>query len=277
MVNTDIYTDLQDLSHLTWSLSRRSSGTAGSFLKSYDDAEQGRRYYKLSNFDAYRGITGHECVNELIVDRLLTQLGFPHLHYVLIHGLIEIDGHRTETWLCRSDDFKNPGEGKLAMDVFYQLEREENESPLEFCRRMGWEEYIDQMLLTDYLILNRDRHGANMEILRNRVQKTVRPAPLFDHGLSLLCSCRTTESIQKFDVMEDRMVQSFIGSSSTRDNLQLLTASFRRRVTDLTRQSDIDRHELLDGLDSVLSLEHLDRIWEMIERRWQSLESLCNS
>ena len=43
-------------------------------------------------------------------------------------------------------------------------------------------------ILTAYLILNRDRHGANIEVLRNSRKKTVRLAPLFDHGLSLLCN-----------------------------------------------------------------------------------------
>ena len=32
---------------------------------------------------------------------------------------------------------------------------------------MGWEDYVYQMLIVDYLILNRDRHGANIEVLRN--------------------------------------------------------------------------------------------------------------
>lgn len=48
-------------------------------------------YYKLSNYDSEKGIIGHECVNEIIVDRLLSILGVEHLEYQLIHADIEID------------------------------------------------------------------------------------------------------------------------------------------------------------------------------------------
>ena len=60
------------------------------------------------------------------------------------------------------------------------------------------------MLTIDYLILNRDRHGANIEILQNPKKHTIRPAPLFDHGLSLVFSCRTESELKKFDVMGDK-------------------------------------------------------------------------
>lgn len=32
------------------------------------------------------GVVGHECVNEIIVDRLLTVLGIEHLDYTLINA-----------------------------------------------------------------------------------------------------------------------------------------------------------------------------------------------
>ena len=75
-----------DLTYLSWSVYRNSSGTAGSFLKAYSELGGKKTYYKLSNFDKARGDIGHECVNELIVDRLLTMLGIPHLSYQLIRA-----------------------------------------------------------------------------------------------------------------------------------------------------------------------------------------------
>lgn len=76
----------QDMTHLSWSKIRNSSGTAGSFLKAYSILGGRKTYYKLSNYDKARGVIGHECVNEIIVDRLLDILGIPHLHYQLIHA-----------------------------------------------------------------------------------------------------------------------------------------------------------------------------------------------
>ena len=96
----------QDLTYLSWSVYRNSSGTAGSFLKAYSELGGTKTYYKLSNFDKARGVIGHECVNELIVDRLLTILGIPHLSYQLIHADVSVDG-RTHPYgvgrLCLSD------------------------------------------------------------------------------------------------------------------------------------------------------------------------------
>ena len=106
MASTQLILEKQDLTHLSWTKIRHSSGAAGSFLKAYSDLGGQKTYYKLSNFDNTRGIVGHECVNELIVDRLLTILGIEHLSYQLIHADIVIRDTPYTTWLCASQDFK---------------------------------------------------------------------------------------------------------------------------------------------------------------------------
>lgn len=149
----------------------------------------------------------HECANELIVDRLLTILGIVHLHYQMIHADILIDSSPYATYLCASEDFKRRGE-----------------SPLQFCIRCGWEKYIYQMLVVDFLILNRDRHGANIEVLRNSRNRTYRIAPLFDHDLSLIFSCTEEQEVRAVNVMEDKPVPCFVGSKSAQENLKLIPA-----------------------------------------------------
>ena len=265
--------ELTDLSYLSWAKTRNSSGTAGSFLKAYEDSTEGKIYYKLSNYDAWNGIIGHECVNEIIVDRLLTILGIDHLTYQLIHAKVLIDQKEYETWLCASIDFKKRGESKIALDAYYQVERLNDESPLDFCIRSGWENTIYEMLIVDYLILNRDRHGANMEVLRNPRQRTVRLAPLFDHGLSLLSRCESTEAMLREDLMADKPVQCFVGSRSAWENLKLIPNDRRPKLHPLTLG---DRPILLDGLSDALDPQWLDRIWEMIWKRWQAYENICN-
>lgn len=260
-----IVADVQDLTWLSWSKIRHSSGTAGSFLKSYSDLGGVKTYYKLSNYDTMRGIFGHECINEIIVDRLLTILGIEHLPYQLIHADIQIQGESYTTWLCASEDFKKPGESKIALDAYFQAERNPGEKPLDFCIRNGWEKYIWQMLVVDFLILNRDRHGANIEVLRNSRTKTIRLAPLFDHGLSLIFSCYTEESLPKMDVLADKAVQCFVGSHSALENLTLIP---KDQLPVLNALKETDRDILFDGLDAVLSHEWLDKIWEMIWGRW---------
>ena len=91
-MQTKVIREKQDLTYLTWSKIRHSSGTAGSFLKAMSELGGTKIYYKLSNYDNVFGVVGHESVNELIVDRLLTLLGIEHLHYQLIHADVLIDG-----------------------------------------------------------------------------------------------------------------------------------------------------------------------------------------
>ena len=273
-MKTEIIQEKQDLSYLSWSKIRHSSGTAGSFLKATSELSGKKIYYKLSNYDKTRGVIGHESVNELIVDRLLTILGIEHLHYQLIHADLLIDGNKLDTYVCASENFREKGEDKQAIDVCYESEHTENETALDFCVRMGWEEYIWQMLVVDFLILNRDRHGANIEVLRNKKQKSLRLAPLFDHGLSLLCRCETEDAIEKFDVMADLPVQCYIGSCSAQDNLKLIPI---HRMPKFNPLKESDRNVLLDGLDGIISQSLLDKIWDMIWKRWCYYEDFCNS
>jgi len=268
-----VITEKQDLTYLKWSHGRNSSGTAGTFLKSQSTVSGEKLYYKLSNFDSEKGIVGHECVNEIIVDRLLTILGVEHLEYQLIHADVEIEGKIYETWLCASRDFKEKGESKAALDNYYQINRRDNEGRYDFCVSQGWQNYIDTMLAVDYLILNRDRHGANIEVLRNGRKKTIRIAPLFDHGVSFLFSCHSDAEIEKFNVLDDKLCQNFIGSRSTFENLQLI-----ENKTDIFKYKlkIEDREYLFQDLGNALSASHLNKIWEMLWARWCEYEKLCN-
>ncbi len=269
-----VITEKQDLTYLNWSHVRNSSGTAGTFLKSEATLSGKKVYYKLSNYDSEKGVIGYECVNEIIVDRLLDILGVEHLEYYLIHADIMIEGKILETWLCASKDFKERGESKAALDDYYQINKRDQESRYDFCKEQGWQSYIDTMLVIDYLILNRDRHGANIEVLRNGRNKTLRIAPLFDHGLSLLCSCYNEREIKAFDITADKPCQNYIGSRSTLENLSLVKRKGQLFSGKLTQES---KEILFEDLQDVISKEHMDKIWEMIWTRWCHYENICNS
>ena len=268
MEDHKVITKLQDLTYLKWSHIRSSSGTAGTFLKSESVIDGGKRYYKLSNYDPVNGVVGHECVNEIIVDRLLTLLEVEHVPYSLIHARIQLEGNTFETWLCESSDFKQRGESKLALDNYYAANRNSGESRLDFCIRNGWQEYVETMLAVDYLILNRDRHGANIEVLRNARAHSLRLAPLFDHGLSLLCSCLSEMEAERFDVMEDKRCQNFIGGYSCFENLQMIRD--RKNVFQGTLKPE-DRKRIFDGLEDALPDIFRKKIWDMIWERYKVL------
>jgi transcriptional regulator with XRE-family HTH domain len=61
---------------------------------------------------------------------------------------------------------------------------------LDYAASLGpdFTESIKSMLVLDAVIYNEDRHFGNFGVLRdNKSGKITRPAPLFDHGLSLFC------------------------------------------------------------------------------------------
>ncbi|MBR3767015.1 MAG: hypothetical protein IKL10_02110 [Clostridia bacterium] len=264
----------QDLTYLNWAKVRNSSGTAGTFLKAYSEIAGQKTYYKLSDFDTLKGIIGHESVNEIIVDRLLTLLGIEHLSYRLIYADIILDGKICPAYVCASDDFKQKGEDKIALDTYYELEHIEGEKPFDFCVRLGWEKYIYEMLVVDFLILNRDRHGANIEVLRNTKKKTLRLAPLFDHGLSLLFSCKNNKAlIDKTDVLEDKRVQCYVGSNSAYENLNLIP---KDKMPDFKIPSSDEFNTIFENIDKILPQELLDKIRELIWRRLKFYEDFRN-
>ena len=129
------------------------------------------------------------------------------------------------------------------------------------------------MLVVDYLILNRDRHGANIEVLRNNKNNTIRLAPLFDHGLSLLFQCTNDEALKNVDVLEDKPVQCFVGSRSSYDNLKIIPTGKYPKLNSL---KESDKDFLFEDLDEVLDKTYQDKIWEMIYKRWKVYEDLCD-
>ena len=154
-----------------------------------------------------------------------------------------------------------------------EIVRHDNEDILTFIKRMGLKEYFYNMFLFDYIICNRDRHGANIEVLRSGRKHTIRIAPLFDHGLSFLCSCYSDEEIEKFDILDDKPCQNFIGSRSTFENLSYIT---NKNTIFKSKLKPQDKEILFSDLSSVLSETHLKKIWDMLWARWCVYEKLCN-
>lgn len=264
----DVVKKLQDLTYLAWDEKTITSGTGGTFLKSRRDTERGPVYYKLSCYDRYRGIYGHESVNELIASRLLDHLQMPHVPYKLIHGLVEVDGVEHETWLSTSRDYRTRAERRQAFDTFYELNAKPGESPLEFCGTRGWGDQIAAMMAFDYLIANRDRHGANLEVSFREGDVTL--APLFDHGVSFVFSCYGDEArAAAFDALTDVAAQNYFGTRSLSENLQFVPPGiFSAEAFD-----GIDEW-LFAGLDGALPAAHRAKIREILDARWNHLHVL---
>ena len=258
--------NLVDLRYLSWTKTRQSSGTAGSYLKSYSYSNGKKIYYKLSYYDDIKGIFGYESINEIITCRLLELLNYDHLHYDLVYGLIKIKNKEFKTCLTYSLDFKEENESKITLENFYEYYKKENESVFDFCLRFGFKKEIYQMIIIDYLIMNRDRHGANIEVLNNSKTKKYRLAPLFDHGLSLISPNYLNEDILNFNIEEEKRVNSFIASSDLNSNIGLVPAEV---IPNIKLDYDYIFNDLYD-----INPIYIDKCKKMIELRWNKLENI---
>ncbi len=132
--------------------------------------------------------------------------------------------------------------------------------------KLGIQEQVKVLLLADFLVLQRDRHGGNIELLKSRRGYSL--APLFDNGLGLLApypSCYNTD-ISKFDVLYDYPVNNYIGCRSLYKNLDYLDNPIV--VNKLVRS---DRQRLFYNMSDVLSKQYMDKIWELITYRYMFL------
>ena len=251
-----------DLRGLAWSKATGSVATDGVYMKT-DTTVGGIKYYlKLSNYDSYRGIFGHESVNELIACRLGGLLGFNVPDGSLRKSLVTIDGKEHEAYVFSSKSYKSV-ESRVAFEHFYTDYRlSDKESPLDLCRRFNWDAEIYKMFIFDYLIINRDRHGANLEVMKNDRKKL---SPLFDNGLSFVCSCTDEADLESLNIMEDRPVNNFIGTKRLARNLELIEKKVK--FGELREQ---DEDKLFTGLQGVLPGRYFNVIWEIIWGRWQN-------
>ena len=247
-----------DRTDLVWGVSCQSSGTAGSFLKSFEVIDGKKFYYKASNYDSVRGFIGHESLNEIVACNLAEMLGISHLLYELVTAKINVRDKVEEATFTKSQDFKRAGEHKMTFETFYELHKFNGEELMSFVQRMGLSAYVYDMFLLDWIICNRDRHGANIEVLVNN--KGFRMAPLFDHGLSFAFSCYDFRDIETFDYMKDGPVNNFIGSCVLSDNIKTVPKTVRDKV------DDIDYSRLFDGVYGAPQ-KYYDAIERMVKMR----------
>ena len=256
-------TEPWDLRGEVWRRTAGSLVSDGVYMKTELPIDNVDYYLKLSRYDSYLGIYGHESVNEFIAYKLGSLLGFNVPEGMLKKCLVRIDDVEHETYVFAANSYKTKG-SRVAFEDFYVDNRlSDKESPLDLCKRFGWTDDIYKMFVFDYLIINRDRHGANLEVLKNGDKML---SPLLDNGLSFVCSCTDESELASFNIMEDRAVNNFIGEKRLGSNLKMID---KKVVFNELNGSALD--EIFNELHGVLSDSYLAVIKEIIQRRWQDV------
>ncbi|MDR0220568.1 MAG: hypothetical protein LBI54_04075 [Lachnospiraceae bacterium] len=257
---------ITDLRHLTWKQAAGSVASDGVYLKAEEGEDGVKYYYKLSNYDAYRGVFGHEAVNELIAYRLGKMLGFNVPAGMLQKSLVRVDEREFETFVFKSLSFRPVAASRESFDKYYENNRlSAAEAPLDFCQRLGWADDIYKMFVFDYLIINRDRHGANLEVFKNGEKYL---SPLFDNGASFVFAYTDKEAdLDAFDELADLPVNNFIGTRSLQKNLALIDKKivFGELPPDFAPT-------LFADLDEALPEKHREKIASIISKRWENVK-----
>lgn len=257
--------EILNLQGLTWdTLNDLGSTTHGTFPKAIIDFGGIRYYLKLSRCDAFLNkVVGFESFFEVIASRMLDALNIAHVEYTLHLADVRLAPGKDpiRTYICASRDFRGTL-SKVTAEQMFTLYGLKEETPLETLRRLGYSNDIDQMLLVDYLIYNRDRHGKNIEFCSDGTKITM--APLFDNGFSFVSPYgMNLEAITRFDAMGDMPVNNFLGSKSLLQNLDLISQPILLRSHDT-----FSRDKLFVGLESSVPMVVQDKVWEILESRY---------
>lgn len=132
------------------------------------------------------GATQQEPYNEVFASKICERLGISHIPYSLM--LQENYPYS----IC--ENFITPDTELISAWYVMQTKKKENDVSvyqhyLNCCERLeipDVDEFIDKMIVLDYLIANEDRHQNNFGVIRNaETLEFIGSSPIFDSGTSL--------------------------------------------------------------------------------------------
>lgn len=248
LFNTPYSVTSINLQNLTWDF-KSGCSTDGVVPKAVSDGS----FYKLSSFNPSVGFYGNEAVTECVVSDLLTSMGIPHIEYRLVMGDIIYDGKQFKTPVCISKNFNPSGKPVISLERFLRTQCP-GVPALDACIQLGFSSYVYTMFVVDFLILNRDRHGSNVEVIDGNL------VPLFDHGLSLMA----LQDPIKWNHWSGDMVNNFVGSPSLRANLYSIPRDCWPRIGD----PDL---KILSRFKNFWDTDKIDCARRMLAERWEHI------
>ena len=171
-----------DLRGVDWKCNTRYGSTGGQFYK----AREGSKYYKLSQYQESMGIFGFESVLEVIVSNFCELLNIPHIVYSGFEAFVSIHGREGCAYVCSSEDFNVDGYSKVTYSFLCKLYGLPIDDAYTNFKKLGMSKEFYEFNLLDFLIINRDRHNANIEFLVGEGNNDLRLIPSFDLGCSLI-------------------------------------------------------------------------------------------
>lgn len=255
-----------NLTRLEFTLSMNGSGSAGSFYKAIDNDW----YYKLS-YPIGNGTFCYESVNEVLASRLCSLCGFLNAGYELVYAKIKLLQNEYLVYLCKSKNYKGVGENRVTLETYCTLNDIDHNNIANLSNKPFFNDLLN-MILIDYIINNRDRHGVNIELLLSANGE--RLSPIYDCGSSLLAPLQyNKERIDSYDILSDGPVNNYLISIMWKDVLNVLKSyGVKVPVIDLGQLQYSDLYCAF-GNDSYI----LDKEIVMIKERYNHAKEVLNS
>lgn len=255
-----------NLTRLEFTLSMNGSGSAGSFYKAIDNDW----YYKLS-YPIGNGTFCYESVNEVLASRLCSLCEFPNAGYELVYAKIKLLQNKYLVHLCKSKNYKRVNENRVTLETYCTLNDIDHNDIVNLSGKPFFSDLLN-MILIDYIINNRDRHGANIELLLSANGE--RLSPIYDCGSSLLAPLQyNKERIDSYDILSDGPVNNYLISIMWEDVLNTLKSyGVKVPIIDLGQLQYSDLYCAF-GSDSYI----LDKEIVMIKERYTHAKEVLNS
>lgn len=255
-----------DLTRLDFTLSMNGSGSAGSFYKAID----GDWYYKLS-YPIGDGTFCYESVNEVLASRLCSLFGFPNAGYELVNARIRLLQNQYVVYLCKSKNYKRVDENRITLESYCNINGIDHRDIKNLSGLSFFNDLLN-MILIDYIINNRDRHGANIELLLSKDGE--RLSPIYDCGSSLLAPLQyNREQIESYNVLSDGPVNNYLIAIMWEDVLNTLKLyGVKVPIVDLGKLRYSDLYCAF-GSDVYI----LDKEIVMIKERYNHAKEILNS
>ena len=207
-----------------------------------------------------------ESINEVIASKLHEMQGFDaYTEY----KLIKING-REYDYGCYSKLFTSQEKELISAYDVVMSEKQPNhistyEHFIHVCSKHGMDtdilrQFMDYMILSDFLLSGRDRHLGNVSILRDAENlQFIAPAPIYDSGKCLF--------VQDSVPVSDRELLSIKTESFAGDEMKMLKLVKDRSCLDVTKLPARSYIEELYALDSKMDNHRIALIGEGYEQK----------
>lgn len=237
-----------------------NSCSKGCLLKTEIVDETGTRLFIKLPRRSSRGVWGKESLNKIICCRLGAQLGLPMLPYWPC--VVDFMDGDVPHFGCYSTSYVTSEELAITAIDYCESEFGAYSTSGESLRKLGYADLVDTLIVWDYLVGETDRHANNIEFIL-KPDGSVKPAPIFDNGMSLLSAYGAYPKAWNIA----QTTNNFLTFNKNTKTFTTVQSAFK-----LPPLADVDWQAIKGDITDKLSIPEWDMIAEFVEHNYNTLK-----